>query len=224
MSRIILAALTGALLTAAAAAAAGPKFQTIFQLGANEFPGPVTAAPGGDVYGGDFSGEYQLTPPTQPGGSWTRRYLHLPESGPLLPSPNGGLYAPGGSSNGAIYLISPPSSPGGRWTQSAIHTFTGTPDGSLPFGNLILNQDGSLYGVTGEGGLYGFGTVYQLSPPSAPGRRVDRNHPHIALPDRPATAGFPKIWRQAAAVSSMAQPPTAGLEPVRAAAAESSSS
>jgi hypothetical protein len=81
-----------------------------------------------------------------------------------------GFYLSGADGdNGAVYLVSPPAAPGGAWTQSTLYSFAGTPDGSEPSGNLILNKDGSLYGVTVVGGQYGYGTAYQLIPPQVPG-------------------------------------------------------
>jgi uncharacterized repeat protein (TIGR03803 family) len=85
----------------------------------------------------------------------------------MVPAPDGGFYVVGYGDS--VSLISPTSAAGGAWTQTAIYAFTGTPDGSYPTGNLILNADGSLYGVTAEGGQYNNGTVYQLVPPAASG-------------------------------------------------------
>ncbi|MGA8838521.1 MAG: choice-of-anchor tandem repeat GloVer-containing protein [Candidatus Sulfotelmatobacter sp.] len=60
---------------------------------------------------------------------------------------------------------------GGTWTESIIHTFVpGSGDGINPYGNLILNSAGNLYGTTEYGGttctgyFCGVGTVYELSP------------------------------------------------------------
>jgi uncharacterized repeat protein (TIGR03803 family) len=43
------------------------------------------------------------------------------------------------------------------------YNFTGTSDGGLPEG-VILDKAGNLYGITGVGGSYGEGVVYELSP------------------------------------------------------------
>jgi uncharacterized repeat protein (TIGR03803 family) len=49
-----------------------------------------------------------------------------------------------------------------------LHNFGAGKDGDGPFGPLILDSKGNLYGVTGGGGTgcgdYGCGTVYKLSP------------------------------------------------------------
>jgi uncharacterized repeat protein (TIGR03803 family) len=45
-----------------------------------------------------------------------------------------------------------------------LHTFNGPSDGQFPQGNLIFDNAGNLYGTTARGGLYDFGTVFELSP------------------------------------------------------------
>jgi len=169
MGRILFVILIGAALSTANPAP--QTFKTIEQLGNLGGSAPAVA-PNGDIYG-TSRGAFQLTPPAQEGGHWTVVGLGVPGADlPMVPAPGGGLYvAESGNADfpGFVYLISPPSAPGGVWTQSTLYTFTGTPDGSMPDGNLILNQDGSLYGVTGSGGQYGYGTVYQLIPPPSPG-------------------------------------------------------
>jgi uncharacterized repeat protein (TIGR03803 family) len=50
-----------------------------------------------------------------------------------------------------------------------LHNFGNAPDGSIPYGPLLLDRKGNLYGVTIDGGTglfcnYGCGTVYELAP------------------------------------------------------------
>jgi uncharacterized repeat protein (TIGR03803 family) len=47
-----------------------------------------------------------------------------------------------------------------------LHSFQGQSkgDGSLPYGDLVLDHAGNLYGTTTEGGPTGQGTVFKLSP------------------------------------------------------------
>jgi uncharacterized repeat protein (TIGR03803 family) len=52
---------------------------------------------------------------------------------------------------------------GGTWTASNIYEFSG-PDGTAPFSGLVWDQAGNLYGTTGYGGQFDYGTVYRLSP------------------------------------------------------------
>jgi uncharacterized repeat protein (TIGR03803 family) len=39
-------------------------------------------------------------------------------------------------------------------------------EGATPWGSLIMDKAGDLYGTTSEGGAYGLGTVFKLSPPA----------------------------------------------------------
>jgi uncharacterized repeat protein (TIGR03803 family) len=59
----------------------------------------------------------------------------------------------------------------GAWaqTETIIHTFTGGSDGGIPFGGLIIDGKGNLYGTTVTGGVGTYcqcGTVFQLVPGS----------------------------------------------------------
>jgi uncharacterized repeat protein (TIGR03803 family) len=47
---------------------------------------------------------------------------------------------------------------------SVLYTFTGSLDGGIPVGTLTLDSAGNLYGTTAAGGVYGFGTIFELSP------------------------------------------------------------
>lgn len=47
-------------------------------------------------------------------------------------------------------------------TQQVLHTFTG-PDGAFPDGGLTADGQGKFYGTTQGGGLFGDGTVFQLT-------------------------------------------------------------
>lgn len=55
--------------------------------------------------------------------------------------------------------------------EAVIYSFQGgnTPDGESPSGGVVADRAGNLYGVTAGGGEFGFGTVFKLSPRSAPG-------------------------------------------------------
>jgi uncharacterized repeat protein (TIGR03803 family) len=54
---------------------------------------------------------------------------------------------------------------GSGWVLNNLHTFH-TTDGSTPQANMTFGPDGSLYGTTPYGGAFGFGTVYNLRPPT----------------------------------------------------------
>jgi uncharacterized repeat protein (TIGR03803 family) len=87
--------------------------------------------------------------------------------GALVLDATGNLYGAtvaGGSSNsGTVFKLTPNSN--GKWTESVIHSFSGGADGAFPFGSLIFDGRGSLYGTTAFGGS-GYGTVFKLSPNS----------------------------------------------------------
>jgi len=49
-------------------------------------------------------------------------------------------------------------------TFQTLYTFTGiSPDGADPWNDLLLDLNGTLYGTTSVGGVYGCGTVYKLT-------------------------------------------------------------
>lgn len=55
----------------------------------------------------------------------------------------------------------------GEWAESVLHSFGGGSDGALPYGGVVLDAAGNVYGATYAGGYdygcpYGCGTVYQL--------------------------------------------------------------
>lgn len=45
---------------------------------------------------------------------------------------------------------------------STLHSFTGSPDGATPYGGLIFDPAGNLYGTTAAGGAANLGTVFRL--------------------------------------------------------------
>lgn len=129
---------------------------------------------------------FEVSPPAQPGGSWTETVLYsFPDAahgylprGDLVFDNAGNLYGAtefgGGAGSGAIcdafyaycgaiFELSPPQQPGGAWTEQVLHGFAGaeaysTPDdGSNPTGGLILDEAGNLYGTTYRGGFLGGG-------------------------------------------------------------------
>jgi uncharacterized repeat protein (TIGR03803 family) len=79
---------------------------------------------------------------------------------------NGGNTGCYGAGCGTVYALVPSKS---GYSGSAIHTFEGGTDGAEPFGYLIEDSNGALYGTTSWGGnsqcfLGGCGTVYKLTP------------------------------------------------------------
>jgi hypothetical protein len=47
--------------------------------------------------------------------------------------------------------LAPPAAGSSAWTETVLHNFQGFPDGVGPYGSLILDASGDLYGVTRNG-------------------------------------------------------------------------
>jgi len=90
----------------------------------------------------------------------------LPEYAPLTFDQSGNIYGTtpqGGQYNtGAVFEVTPS---GGGWTESVLHSFSDGNDGGYPYGGVILDAAGNLYGTTGLGGNC-CGTIYELTPGS----------------------------------------------------------
>lgn len=50
------------------------------------------------------------------------------------------------------------------WHGTVLHSFGQGDDGWYPQSALIFDKNGNMYGTTSEGGPYGFGTVFEMSP------------------------------------------------------------
>ncbi len=111
---------------------------------------------------------YQLTPS---GSGWNENVLYSytggsdganPWCGVLLDNA-GNVYSTayvGGSGGGGTVSELSPS--GGSWAFTLLDALTGTAGQRL--GNLIMDQEGNLYGVTNSDGQYGYGSVFKLTP------------------------------------------------------------
>jgi uncharacterized repeat protein (TIGR03803 family) len=57
------------------------------------------------------------------------------------------------------------STPAAAQTETILHNFQeNNIDGFWPSGTLIFDRSGKIYGTTGEGGAYGYGTVFAMKP------------------------------------------------------------
>jgi uncharacterized repeat protein (TIGR03803 family) len=74
----------------------------------------------------------------------------------------------GTSGYGTIFKLTPPAKGQSAWTKTVLHNFTSKPDGAYPWAALIHGGNGNFYGTTNQGGEWGWGTVFQLSPPANP--------------------------------------------------------
>jgi uncharacterized repeat protein (TIGR03803 family) len=158
------------------------------------FAGPDGCGPGGglamdaagNMYGITYTGGatdggtvFELSPNAN--GVWSEKVLHsfdgdsasnyLPRGGPVFDS-SGNLYGTTfGKTNarfqgsGTVYKLSP--SADGTWTETILHQFSDNGvDGFSPYAGVVFDAAGNLYGTTSEGGAYGAGTAFKLSPQS----------------------------------------------------------
>jgi uncharacterized repeat protein (TIGR03803 family) len=126
---------------------------------------------------------------------WKEKVLYSFQGGTDGSTPAGGvvfdavgnLYGAttnGGSSScrgpfqcGVVYQLKPPAKNGDPWTETVLYVFKGSDsnDGASPFGGLIMDTAGNLFGTTGYDGTGsctlggGCGTVFELSPPAQKG-------------------------------------------------------
>lgn len=165
-------------------------FTTIYQFPNNM--GPQTAllvGSKGQILGTTLEGGlanagtiFALSPPAQLGGAWTETTLYNYPSEPNcsatcdpsgLTAGKGGVYygttAFGGTYGfGTVYQLSPPAAPGDQWTVDVLYSFTGS-SGATPLGGVTAGRDGKLYGAAYNGGAFGFGAIFELTPPVAGG-------------------------------------------------------
>jgi len=134
--------------------------------------GGVTRDSAGNLYGTTFIGQadvyfgYGVVYKVDPTGHAT--VLHnftngadgaLPYGGVTLDS-KGNLYgtaSSGGTSGAGVVFKLDPSG-----NETVLYTFTGGPDGGFPYGGLIRDSAGNLYGTTNGGGAAGAGVVFKI--------------------------------------------------------------
>jgi hypothetical protein len=118
---------------------------------------------------------FKMTPSAN--GKWTERVLHsfgggtdggavvagvvLDAAGNIYgTTEEGGNYASCESGCGIVFELT--SATDGKWTETVLHYFNGQ-DGNYPFGSLMLDAIGNLYGTTCCGGDAG-GAVFEIAP------------------------------------------------------------
>jgi uncharacterized repeat protein (TIGR03803 family) len=143
----------------------------------------------GNLYGtaqiGGVDGEgtvFKLSPESD--GKWKFTVLYTFTGGVDGAQPLGSLVfdaagnaystTAGGGANGqgVVFELSPSAKPGKPWDETVLYSFQGGADGALPFGGLVFDAAGNLYGTTSVGGVLhtgcapakGCGTIYKLSP------------------------------------------------------------
>jgi len=121
----------------------------------------------GGLYGGGVV--FMLTPA---GGGWNfsviYNFIGSTNGGPyarLVMDATGNLYgttaADGKHQLGSVFKLTPSN---GVWTYTSLHDFTGGNDGEFPYGGVVLDPAGNLYGTAAEGGYSGNGVIYEITP------------------------------------------------------------
>jgi uncharacterized repeat protein (TIGR03803 family) len=113
-----------------------------------------------------------LTPASN--GSWKFRVIHTftggndgggGSAGRLLPDNAGHIYGVatqgGAYGSGVAYRLTRGSN---GWSFKTLYAFKGQPDAGFPYGGLVMDGAGNLYGTTYYDGANDLGSVYQLHP------------------------------------------------------------
>jgi len=148
-----------------------------FRDGANPGFGDLTFDQAGHIYGTTFFGGsnaqgvvFELTPSN---GSWTENAIYLftgssdggnPYSSVVFDKAGnlyGTAFAGGAYSYGTVFQLTPS---GSGWGENTLCAFQDSTDGGSPFGGLVFDNAGNLYGASSGGGPGGGGTLYQLMP------------------------------------------------------------
>jgi uncharacterized repeat protein (TIGR03803 family) len=107
-------------------------------------------------------------------GTWREKIIHSftggndglgGSAGRLLPDGAGGFFgactAGGANGDGVVFRISPGAS--GSWTLKPLYQFKGMPDAGFPYGSLLRDKSGNLYGTSYYDGANDLGAVYKLT-------------------------------------------------------------
>ena len=133
-----------------------------------------SAGLGGNGGGGTV---FELTPS---GGSYTFRVIYSlqcnyptcigPYLGYLTLDPAGNVYGTtlnqGAHTFGSVFELTPTD---GAYSFTDLHDFSlGSDDGGFPDGGVIRDTAGNLYGTAVDGGAYGGGIIFQITPSPSP--------------------------------------------------------
>ena len=115
-----------------------------------------------------------VAPPGAGKTAWTETVLYRFQGGstdgaypmaPLAMDAAGNLYdttiAGGAYQQGSVFKLTQSN---GSWTYSTVYDFTNGSDGRSPYGHLIFDANGNLYGTAGWGGSSGNGVVWEITP------------------------------------------------------------
>ena len=133
----------------------------------------TTSSGGAKGDGSVFALKPSPTRPVSVLAPWKETRIHdfnfadgdLPNTGDVLLDSEGNLYGTtqfgGLYGAGAVYRLAPS---GGGWIYTLLYSFTQGNDGGNPHSGVTLDAQGNLYGTAYDGGYYGEGTVYKLTP------------------------------------------------------------
>jgi uncharacterized repeat protein (TIGR03803 family) len=137
---------------------------------------PVAFDQAGNIYGttvyGGSANDGVVFKLTRSGSAWTEAVLHSFTGSPDGAAPAGGVTfdaagnvygtatSGGGFDDGIVYRL---TNSGSGWTEDILHSFDYNDDGAGPFGGVIFDNAGNLYGTTAHSSD-GNGTVFQLTP------------------------------------------------------------
>ncbi len=125
----------------------------------------------------------QFTPPASGSGKWndtvissdsiscgySTPFCPVPDISSLTLDPSGKVYFAHTVSgvNVTVSLATPPSGTA-TWALRDLYSFNGGSDGDF-VANLMFDATGTLYGTTSNGGTFGHGTLFKLTPPPGGG-------------------------------------------------------
>ncbi len=131
----------------------------------------------GNLYGATSSGgtgsggtAYELMPSN---GSWTFSVVYGFTGSAYLPGPYGSLAMDArgnlyGTTNkdgthgaGSVFKLTPSS---GGWTETDLYDFANGSEGAIPYGSVLIDANGNLYGTASQGGANGYGVVWEITP------------------------------------------------------------
>jgi uncharacterized repeat protein (TIGR03803 family) len=157
----------------------GPDGGVVFDAQGNLYGTTLLGGKGQLCNGGGCGTVFELSPSAR---GWTETVVHnfrggsdgvRPSTGVIIDS-DGNLYGTVATSGeplqfnwgGIVFKLTPSS---GGW-QETVYNFW-TRDGEYPTGGLITDGNRNLFGTTVLGGIYGYGTVFELSVVSGGGLR-----------------------------------------------------
>ena len=167
----------------------GWHYTILYTFPSTWFPGPIAWGPDGNLYGATlwngssstFGAIYQINP-REHRNYLSIKPLYIFQNGsdgayPTSPNPDarglvldkagniyGTTYIGGPLGGGTIFKLSPPPAGGGIWTITNLHNFPSRVSSHwFPFGDLLLDAEGNIYGIFAAYGADAQGEVYKLT-------------------------------------------------------------